>query len=133
MAILNSLGNFALFIGYLMAGLALLVAFANLYLWVTPYDDMADIREGKLAPAIALSGAMLGFTFPILMSSYLHTTLLGFVLWGAIAGLVQLAVFWSMYRFMPKAIETNNVAGSTCFAVAAVCAGLLNAASFIPA
>jgi putative membrane protein len=132
MGILNSLANFALFLAYLASGLALLALFARLYLWVTPYDDMRDIHDGKLAPAIALGGAMLGFTFPLLMASYLHANLIGFLLWGGIAGLVQLGVFWGLYRFMPKAIETNNVAGSTCFAIAAVCAGLMNAASFIP-
>lgn len=132
MGILNSFANFLWFIGYLSAGLAMLAVFARLYLWVTPYDDMRDIHDGKVAPAIALSGALLGFTFPLLMSSYLNASFVGFVLWGAIAGLVQLGVFWAMYRFMPKAIETNNIAGSTCFAVAAVCAGLMNAASFIP-
>ena len=132
MGILNSIENFMLFLGYLGAGLAMLTGFARLYLWLTPYDDIKDIHDGKIAPAIALGGAMLGFTFPLLMASYLHSNLVAFVIWGAIAGVVQLGVFWAIYRYMPKAIETNNTAGATVYAFAAVCAGMLNAASFIP-
>jgi putative membrane protein len=129
---LASVEAFFLFVAYLAASLLMLVAFTMLYLRVTPYDDVKDIHDGKVAPAIALGGAMLGFTFPLLMSSYLHASFWAFIVWSVIAGLVQLGVFAAIYRFMPRAIETNNVAGSLIFAFAAVCAGLLNAASFIP-
>jgi putative membrane protein len=129
---LASVEAFFLFVAYLAASLLMLVAFTLLYLRVTPYDDVKDIHDGKVAPAIALGGAMLGFTFPLLMSSYLHASFWAFVVWSVIAGIVQLGVFAAIYRFMPRAIETNNVAGSLIFAFAAVCAGLLNAASFIP-
>jgi putative membrane protein len=129
---LASVEAFFLFMAYLTASLLMLVAFTMLYLRVTPYDDIKDIHDGKVAPAIALGGAMLGFTFPLLMSSYLHASFWAFVVWSVIAGVVQLGVFSAIYRFMPRAIETNNVAGSLIFAFAAVCAGLMNAASFIP-
>jgi putative membrane protein len=117
---------------YLAASLALLAAFTFLYLKVTPYDEAADISAGKLAPAVALAGAMLGFTFPLLMASYVRADVVEFVLWALIAGLIQLAVFWFLHRLLPRMIETGNVAGATCFAAASVCAGLINAASFIP-
>jgi putative membrane protein len=129
---LASVEAFLLFVAYLAASLLMLFAFTMLYLRVTPYDDVKDIHDGKVAPAIALGGAMLGFTFPLLMSSYLHASFWAFAVWSIIAGLVQLGVFAAIYRFMPRAIETNNIAGSLIFAFAAVCAGLLNAASFIP-
>lgn len=126
---LESLLMFAL---YLAAGLAVLAIFTRLYLWITPYDEAADIREGKLAPAIALSGAMLGFTFPLLVASYTHAGFLDFVAWSLIACVVQMLVFWCLYHLLPKVIETNNPAGALCFATASICAGLVNAASFIP-
>jgi putative membrane protein len=129
---LASLESFLMFLAYLAASLAMLALFVALYLRVTPYDDVKDIHDGKVAPAIALGGAMLGFTFPLLMASYLHASFWSFIVWSLIAGLIQLGVFVGLYRLMPKVIETNNVAGSVCFAVAAVCAGLMNAASFIP-
>jgi putative membrane protein len=132
MTLLKSVEAFLWFVTYLAFGLALLAVFARLYFVITPHDDMAMIHDGKVAPAVALGGAMLGFTFPLLTASYLHETFFGFLIWATIACLVQLGVFRAIYLFMPRAIETNNVAGGTVYAFAAVCAGLLNAASFIP-
>lgn len=129
---LASVEAFFMFLAYLAASLLMLFAFTQLYLRATPYDDVKDIHDGKVAPAIALGGAMLGFTFPLLMSSYLHASFWSFIVWSLIAGLVQLGVFAALYRLMPRVIETNNTAGSLIFAFASVCAGLMNAASFIP-
>jgi len=120
---------FLLYIGF---SLTLLAAFTWAYIQVTPYDEAHDITEGKMAPAIALAGAMLGFTFPLLVASYTHSDFLWFLVWALIACIVQLAVFGALHRLLPRVIATNNVAGATIFAAASVCAGLINAASFIP-
>jgi hypothetical protein len=41
-------------------------------------------------------------------------------------------VFKVLHGLLPRVIETNNAAGWTCFATASICAGLINAASFLP-
>ncbi len=125
----SGIGGFLVYFGL---SLALLVAFTMLYVRVTPYDEARDISNGNLAPAVALAGAMLGFTFPLLMASYTHSDLRGFLAWSVISCLTQLGVFWVLYRVLPNVIEANNVAGASCFATASVCAGLMNAASFMP-
>lgn len=117
---------------YLAAGLVLLAGFTWLYIQITPFSEADDITNGRVAPAIALAGAMMGFTFPLLVASYTRLDLLGFLAWGFLTCLVQLAVFRVMYWLLPSVIEKNNVAGATCFAAASVCVGLINAASFIP-
>lgn len=127
-----NLEGLLLFLLYFALSLAMLAGFTRLYLWLTPYDEAKDIRADNLAPAIALAGAMLGFTFPLLVASFTHASLLGFIAWGAFACVVQLAAFQALYRWLPNVIETNNVAGATCFAATSVCVGLVNAASFIP-
>ena len=106
--------------------------FTSLYIWITPYDEGQDIRAGRLAPAVALAGAMLGFTFPLLIASYVRSGFVDFLAWAAVSCLVQLLVFRVLHALLPRVIETNNVAGATCFAAASICAGLINAASFIP-
>ena len=126
------MGAIVNFLLYLSLSLGMLVAFTLLYTRVTPYDEVADIHAGKLAPALSLAGAMLGFTFPLLVASFTHTDLVGFLAWSVISCITQLGVFWGLYRVLPNVIETNNVAGATCYATASVCAGLINAASFIP-
>lgn len=132
MAILNSIESVLWFLTYLGFSLVMLGAFVLLYFQITPHEDMKLIHAGNISAAIALGGAMLGFTFPLLMASYLQATFIGFLVWSAIACLVQLAVFWALYYFMPRTIEVNNAAGAVVFAIVAVCAGLMNAASFIP-
>jgi putative membrane protein len=121
-----------LFATYLGAGLALLAGFTFLYMRITPYDEAAQIKDGEAAPAIALAGAMLGFTFPLLVASHVRSGFTDFIAWGLIACLVQLVVFWVLYWLLPRVIATNNSAGALCFATASVCAGLLNAVSFMP-
>ena len=124
--------GFLLFILYLSTSLALLGAFTWGYIKITPYDEATDISNGNMAPAISLAGAMLGFTFPLLVASYTHSELYWFIGWALVASVIQLGVFWIMHKLLPRVIETNNTAGATCFAAASICVGLINAASFIP-
>lgn len=125
----EGLAQFALYLGL---SLVLLALFVRLYIWTTPYHEPTEIAKGKMAPAIALAGAMLGFTFPLLVASYTRSSVTGFLAWGALACLVQLLLFQVLYRLMPREIEANNVASATCYAAASVCVGLMNAASFLP-
>lgn len=121
-----------LFFLYLGLSIVMLALFVRLYIWSTPYHEPTEIAKGKLAPAIALAGAMLGFTIPLLVASYTRSSVVGFLAWGALACFVQLILFQVMYWLMPKSIEANNVASATCYASASVCVGLINAASFLP-
>ena len=125
-------GGLSYFALYLGLSLAMLAMFTRLYIWSTPYHEPSEIRQGKMAPAIALCGAMLGFTFPLLVASFTRSSVYGFVAWSALACFVQLLLFQVLYRLMPKSIEANNVASATCYATASVCVGLMNAASFLP-
>ena len=65
---LAGLVGLKLFALYLGLSLAMLAVFVRLYISITPYHEPTEIASGKLAPAIALSGAMLGFTFPLLFT-----------------------------------------------------------------
>lgn len=121
------------FFAYLGAGLVFLCAFAFLYVKITPYDEVQDIRAGKKAPAIALGGALLGFTFPILSLSYHGINLFDFSIWSLVAGVVQVILFKVLYAIMPmKEISADNQAVAIAYAFAAVCTGLVNAFSLIP-
>lgn len=123
----------SLFFLYLVLGVAMLAIFTRLYVWITPYDEAADIAKGRLAPAISLAGAMLGVTFPLLIASYSRSSVMAFMAWGALACFAQLVVFWVLYYWLlPRSIDTNNTASATCFAAASICVGLINAASALP-
>ena len=122
------------YFSYLASGVALLVVFAMLYSKVTPFDELALIRDGCTAAALSFGGALLGFSLA-LASSALHVNKLEyFILWGALAGVVQIAVYLFLTRCikgMPQAIMENNVAvgilsGSISLAVGVMNAGCLS-------
>ena len=61
----ESIRYFDDFLIYFAVALLLFVAFTFVYVIVTPYNEIALIREGNTAAAISLSGAMLGFALPL--------------------------------------------------------------------
>jgi putative membrane protein len=85
------------FLAYLGAAIVLLVVFVAIYLYVTPYDEIALIRSNNTAAAISLSGAVLGFAMPIANVIAHSDTLLDLAVWGVIAGIVQLLA-WGVAR-----------------------------------
>jgi putative membrane protein len=132
MRVLNDLQAFGLFALYVAMGLAVLLIFTRAYIWITPYNEVEDIRRGNMAPAVALVGAMLGFTAPLLVASLYGAGWLDYLQWALIACLVQLACFKLLYWLLPKQIEVGNSAAALVYAGAAVCVGLINAFSIIP-
>ena len=117
---------------YFVSGIAMFAIFVRLYMFITPYNEVEDITAGKLAPAIALTGAMIGVTIPMVTMSYHGSQFVEYVIWSAIAGVVQLIGFTVLYKLLPRQIEANNCAAATVFAGSAICIGLFNAFSLIP-
>lgn len=126
---LIAFGNFLLYAG---SSLILLWLFTWLYKLWTPYDEFVQMKRGKKAPAFAMGGAMLGFTFPIISLSYNGVNWMDFVIWSVVAGVVQLVLFKVLYRVIPMDIDEDNQAIGIFYAFAAICVGLINAFSLIP-
>src|SRR5438552_1902219 len=77
--------NYALHL--LAAGLLLLVFFL-IYTRATPFDEMTLIRQGNVAAALTLGGAMIGFSMTV-ASGLLHTdAIVPFVAWSAAAAAI---------------------------------------------
>lgn len=119
------------FLAYLGTAIVLLVAFVAIYLYVTPYDEIALIRGNNTAAAISLSGALLGFALPIANVIAHSDTLLDLAVWGVIAGIVQLLA-WMLARValptLREDIAAGRVAPATLVAALSLTVGLLNAA-----
>jgi putative membrane protein len=123
---------FSNFLMYTTVSLALLFIFTWLYLRLTPYDEFAQMRAGKKAPAFALGGATLGFTAPLLSLSYHGANIIDVAVWALAAGAVQLILFKILYWIIPMQVEEDNQAVGVFYAFTAVCVGLINAFSLIP-
>jgi putative membrane protein len=126
---LEALGNFLL---YTFSSLVLLGIFGKIYQWLTPYHEGDSIKEGKVAPAIALGGALIGFTIPLLSVSYHGVNYVDFLIWAGIVGALQIVLFKALYWLIPMQIEEDNRAIALIYAVLAFCVGLISAFSLIP-
>ncbi len=126
---LQALGNFLL---YTFSSLVLLGIFGKIYQWLTPYHEYEQIKAGKLAPAISLGGALIGFTLPMLSVSYHGVNYVDFLIWAGIVGVLQIILFKVLYWLIPMQIEEDNKAIAVIYAVLAFCVGLISAFSLIP-
>lgn len=119
------------FLAYLGTAFALLAAFLAIYLYVTPYDEIALIRANNRAAAMSLGGAILGFALPIANVIAHSDTLLDLAVWGGVAGVVQLLA-WGLARValpqLQEDIEAGRMAPAGFVATLSLTVGLLNAA-----
>ena len=119
------------FLAYLGTAIALLAVFMTIYLYATPYEEIALILSNNTAAAISLSGAVLGFALPIANVIAHSDTLLDLAVWGVIAGIVQLLA-WGVARMalpqLQEDIAAGRMAPAILVAALSLTVGLLNAA-----
>jgi len=119
------------FLVYFGLALVLLALFVVIYVRVTPYRELTLIRQGNIAAAVSLSGAIVGFVLP-LASAVAHSVSLGDMLaWSLVALGVQVVVYAIASRVVShfrEAIEGGVVAPALLLAAIAVAVGVLNAA-----
>lgn len=128
----QSIAGFPEFLLYFVLALALLALFVAVYVRVTPYREIALIREGNIAASISLSGAVIGFVLPLASAIAHSVSALDMVAWGVIALLVQIVVYAVTSRLVPhfrEAIEADRAAPALLLAALSVSVGMLNAAS----
>jgi len=111
---------------YFVCAIALLSAFIFIYERFTPYREFELIAQDNNAAAIALGGAVLGFTFPLMASIYYTQSLVEMALWAGITGFIQLCIY-TVLRSRAKQIESGETAPAIFLAALAVAVGLLNA------
>ena len=126
-----SLSGFDEFLIY--AGLAIVFVYLYMiaYLWLTPYKELKLIKDGNIAAAISLSGSVLGFTFPLAAAIVHSLHPWDMMLWGLIAGLVQLLVYVAVrYSLLnvSRRIPEGQIATGIVLAAISMSAGILNAA-----
>jgi putative membrane protein len=126
-----SLSGFDEFLVYAGLSVAFIYGYMIVYLWLTPYSELRLIKDGNVAAALSLSGSVLGFTFPLAAAILNSVHPWDMMLWGLIAGIVQLFVYVAV-RFtllnVVRRIPDGQVATGIVLATISVSAGILNAA-----
>lgn len=99
------------FLAYFGSALALAAAFLFLYARFTPHREFELIRQGNSAAAIQLTGTFIGFAIPMAVVIGNSVSIPDMLVWGAVAALVQLAVFVVIARLLFKAISDKITEG----------------------
>ena len=115
--------------------IALLVVGVTVYTKVTPFHELELLREGNVAAATVLSGAVIALAIPL--AALLATTraVLDIVVWGIVAILLQLVtvvIVCHVMRRMRLTIDDGDLAAALPISAAQLAIALLNAAGMVP-
>ena len=117
---------------FLGGATALFFAGLAIYVWVTPYRELALIRAGNTAASITLAGQMLALGIPLASMMAHSVNVPDILFWGAVTVVLQLIAFAAVaiiIRNLPQAIERGELAPALLLAAGQIVAGLFNAAA----
>ena len=129
---MTSLETLPGFLIHLASALVLLAVATWVFVRVTPTDQFALIRDGNTAAAIGTGGVVIGFALGVAGAFRYSANLLDAAVWGVVALLVQLLVFYAMVRFLGprwrEGFERGDIAHAVFKAAVAIAVGWINAA-----
>ena len=129
---LNNLLNTAIYLG---VALSMGAAFLFIFTRITPYPEFALIRSGNVAAALSLSGALVGFALPLCSVIAHSRSVVDVLVWGAIAFVLQLAIYWGVHLKMgdlERMVSEGNVSVGVYLGACHLVVGAITAACLIP-
>lgn len=129
--IMASFGGFDDFLLYLAISGVLLAIFVAIYVRITPYREIALIRENNMAASFSLSGALIGMVIPLSNAVEYSVNPVDMAIWGFIALAIQLIVFVIARIALPTIavdIPAGKQAAGFFLGAISIAAGILNAA-----
>lgn len=124
---LQHLPTFLMYFG--LAAFSML-AFTLIYIKLTPYNELQEIRDNhNKSAAIALSGALIGFALPEASLLIHSVNVSDFLAWSIVAIFVQLFAFIVSFVFkVQKRVAEQDISAGIMLASISIVAGILNAA-----
>ena len=110
----------------------MLVGGVVLYTLTTPHKDFALVKDGNLAAAISLSGAILGLAIPLAFCMASSVSVAEIIIWGILAVAIQIVVFRLsdlLLKDLSARIEKEELAPSILLAGIKLSVGAINAAA----
>jgi putative membrane protein len=130
--LMESFAGFDDFLVYLGIAAVLLAVFVAIYVRITPYREIALIRDGNMAAAFSLSGTIIGMVLPLSSAVQNSVNLIDLGVWCTIALAVQLIVFIVARIALPNIVHdipAGKQASGIFLGAISIAAGLLNAAA----
>ncbi|WP_099349926.1 DUF350 domain-containing protein [Erwinia amylovora] len=119
------------FASYFFISCAMVLVFLFIYMRIAPHNEWRLIKENNLAATYGFIGALLGYIVPLASVAANSVNLLDYLLWGAVALVIQLLVFTVVRLFIRDIslrIEQNQRAAGLFLAAVSLGVGILNAA-----
>lgn len=123
------------FVIYIIVAGGLFGLFQMAYTRLTPHKEFVQIREGNVAAAIALGGALIGFALPASNVITYSISVLDVVIWAVIAAVVQLLAFTAtsfVLKDLSARITRGELAAAIYAASVSISVGFLNSACMTP-
>ena len=120
------------FLGHFGVALLMLGIGVVLYLLITPVNEYRLIKEGNTSAALTLGAAMLGISISLGAALAGSVNLWDIVIWGSVAMLLQLAVFFLVDRVLSDLahrIRADEMSAALILASTKLSIALLNAAA----
>ena len=127
-----SLDGLPWFLAYLATAVVMTLVYVVIYMWVTPHPEIALIRENNMAASLAFGGSLIGFCLPLASAMANSVALADCVVWGVVALIVQILIFYLVRLPVPKIserIEKGESASGLWLGAASLAGGILNAAA----
>jgi putative membrane protein len=118
------------FLKYFVVAIITMGIFLTAYTSITPCKEWVWSKEGNIAAALSLSGAMLGFALPLTYAIFQSASIADLLVWSSIAAGVQLLMYGInslVIRNFTEALHQGNIAVGIISFSFAVSSGLLNA------
>lgn len=131
--VIESLAGLGPFVVWVGLALGLIAVYAAVYMLATAHDELALIRRNNPAAAAAFAGSLIGYTLPLSVAAHHSATLLVFLVWGVVAIVVQVAVYWFFRLLMlsdvSARIERGETAAGILLGAASLAGGIVDAAA----
>ena len=130
--VLSSLAGLQSFALYFLISIIALFCFKFVYTLITPYDEWALVKDNNIAAAIALAGAMIGFSLAVASAAANSVGWWDYMIWAIVALVAQLLAY-AIVRFIflkkiVQRIKDGEIAAAVILAGTSIAVGLLNAA-----
>ncbi|QCI68605.1 DUF350 domain-containing protein [Phreatobacter stygius] len=130
--IADYLSGFPAFLAHFVMAIGFVAIFVWIYTWLTGHDEIALMRQGNVACALAFTGSIVGFSLPLASSIEYSVSILDNAIWAAVSLLVQLGVYLLVklvFKDLTRRIEDGELPAGIWLAGVSIAAGQLAAAS----
>jgi putative membrane protein len=124
--------GFPVLVMHLVVTFGLLAAGAVIYGLLTPWKEIALIREGNSAAGVAFGGVLIGLAIPLAVSMSVSTSVRDIILWGVATLVLQLLAFRIVdlvLTGLPQRIQEGEVSAAVLLVSAKLATSLILAAA----